>query len=980
MNVHKRVMASDSGRLIPRARAVATRAPSAHRRMTVSAAVSAILAAGAHASALAAQSADQVQGGGLLQASLTRAGSGGAGAAAVDLSKPVAFRIPPQSLATALVAFSAQAGMQFTAPAASMAGVSCPGVRGSFAPGVALQMLLRDTGFTARMVGAATVAISASDAAGGQSSPPASSSAAAKEGKSDSSGSFRVAQADQRTSGAAVAPSLEEVTVTATRRSESVLDIPYNISAVSALDLQSAASEDIAGLSTMVPGLQAPNEGLRGNVLPQFTIRGLNVSPNGESSNLPGGEAPLVSMYSDDTPLEANLKTTDLARVEVLRGPQSTLYGSGAVGGTVRLIHNQPDTTRSEFEVTVDASQTYHATGPSGSVDTIFNIPFSDSLALRGSAGWEGLSGFTDAISLINLNSAQQPILADPSSPLTSPATFKRKDGIDDGTEWYTRLSGLWKFSDSGRATLTYQHQQTYSGGFPYEEPGLQYEQGRYWRESGKYITDLASLDVSVNAGFATISSTSSFTNQTGKDVSDETGLIEELNPILYGNYPRVSSPLFDHDQIKTVTEELRFVSNGSGPLSWVAGMWYSYQYAENGTTAETIPGYAAWTALPGSGIPPYSTYDETLLAFGSTPPSMHLPNTPADGIYFYHAYTHFHDFAPLYGELTYHITPQWQVTGGGRLIIQSFANNIGEVLPVCGSACSESGTDPTGSLYAQSSTTFHEHVFKGNTSYEVAPATLLYYTYSQGFRRGGANGLPFGSCLFCVPESQLVYQPDFAINNEVGIKGRILTAATYTFTLYNIDWEHPQISGTEPVSGLLFIANAKSARSRGIESEVTVAIARGTSLTLGYAYTDAILTADFDVANGAIVGVSGDRLPGVSKQQINAAMDYSRPLSGDWSFIARADVAYRSDFWTETPHSIDAAILPGYTLLDLRAGADLGSTWRLEAYVDNVTNSQGISGFTYTKAFLPHNYAYFVSRPRTVGINVNYAFEGQKK
>ena len=128
--------------------------------------------------------------------------------------------------------------------------------------------------------------------------------------------------------------SLEEVTVTATRRAESVLDIPYNISAVTAVDLQNAGAVNVENLSTMVPGLQAPNEGMRGNELPQFTIRGLNVSPNGESSTLPGGEAPLVSMYSDDTPLEANLKMTDLARVEVLRGPQSTLYGSGAVGGT----------------------------------------------------------------------------------------------------------------------------------------------------------------------------------------------------------------------------------------------------------------------------------------------------------------------------------------------------------------------------------------------------------------------------------------------------------------------------------------------------------------------------------------------------------------------------------------------------------------------------------------------------------------------
>ena len=979
----RKQLARNPDRVIAHARGSAARI-GGHRMMTVSATVSAILAAAAHASAAPAalQSADQTLAvsNGLLQASLTRARATGVGAPAVEPSRLVTFEIPPQSLATALVAFSAQAGIQFTAPAASLADVPCPGVRGNFAPGAALQALLRNTGFTYRVVGAATVAISAADAASGVSAPPAPADTQTKEGKSSSSGTFRVAQADQRTAESAANSSLQEVTVTATRRSESVLDIPYNISAVTAVDIKSAGAVNVEDISSMVPGLQAPNEGLRGNELPQFTIRGLNVSPNGESSTLPGGEAPLVSMYSDDVPLEANLKVTDLARVEVLRGPQSTLYGSGAVGGTVRLIHNQPDTTRTEFQVSVDASQTYHATGPSGSFDTIFNIPFSDTLALRGSAGWAGYSGFTDAISVIALDSAQQPILANPNSPLTSAATFKRINGDDDGTEWYTRLAGLWKFADTGEATLTYQHQQTWAGGFPEETPGLHYEETRYWREWGKNDTDLVSLDASVNAGFATISSTSSFTNQREKSIGDETGLIEELDPILYGNYPRVSSPLFDYDQIKTLTEELRFVSNGAGPLTWVAGVWYSYQYAENGTSAETIPGYATWAALPGTGIPPNSTWDQTLLTFNATPPSMHLPNTPADGIYYYHAHTHFHDFAPLYGELTWHITPKWQVTGGGRLIIQKFSEAIGEVLPVCGAACSESQVDPTGSVYANSATTFHKQVYKGNTSYEVAPSTLLYYTWSQGFRRGGANGLPFGSCLFCVPESQLVYQPDLAVNNEVGIKGRLPGGGTYTFTLYNINWQNPQISGNEPISGLQFIGNATSARSRGIESEFAIPITRGLRVLLGYAYTDAILTANFSVANGAIVGASGDRLPGVSKEQANVSVDFTHPLSGDLAFNLRADLEYRSDFWTETPHSQDAAILPGYTFLNLHGGVDLGEAWKLEAYIENVTNARGITAFDYTKVFLPHNYAYIVSRPRTIGIDITYAFEGQKK
>lgn len=777
---------------------------------------------------------------------------------------------------------------------------------------------------------------------------------------------------------------LQEVTVTANRREESVLSVPYNISAVTGSQLQKSGAGDVQSLSTLVPGLQAPNEGLRGGQLPQFTIRGLNVSPNGDSSTTPGGEAPLVSVYSDNTPLEANLRMTDIARVEILRGPQSTLYGSGAVGGTVRLIHNQPDPTKTEFQVTVDGSQTQHAAHPSGSVDTIFNIPISDVMAVRGSAGWLGQSGYTDALSLVRLDSSQQPILADPSSPLTSGLTYQRQNGVDNGTVWYARLAGLYRFGDVGELNLTYQHQETYAGDFPYETPGLRYEQTRAFKESLNNKTDLVSLDVSIDFGFATASSTSSFTNQHDKGLSDLTGLIEELNPILYGNYPRVSSPIYTHDGIRTWTQELRLTSKDNGPLRWVAGAWYSYQFAENGSF-ETIPGYAAWTALPGTGSPagctafdpvscPEPTFDDVLRDFNATPPSNPLPGKPADGVFYYQADTHFHDFSPLYGEVSYHVTPKWQFTGGGRVIMQRFSEDILQIIPVCGAACTTSQEDPTGTLTANSATKFHKEVFKANTSYELAPDTLLYYTWSQGFRRGGANGLPTGTCLFCVPASQLTYEPDIAVNNELGIKGRVSQWATYSLTLFNINWQHPQISASEPVSGLGFISNAGTARSRGLESEISVRAGRHTQLTVGYAYTDAKLTSSFTVGSGSFVGESGDRLPGVSKHQVSAALDYDTPLVDALSFHAHADVAYRSDFWTETPRSADSALLSGFALVNARAGVALDDQWRVDAYVNNITNSQGISSYNYTAAFAPHNYAYVVARPRTVGIQLNYS------
>jgi outer membrane cobalamin receptor len=147
----------------------------------------------------------------------------------------------------------------------------------------------------------------------------------------------------------AVADDIDEIVVTATRRNVSLSDIPYNISAVGAADIAASGVTDLQGLTHMIPGLVAPDFGPRAsNINDTLTIRGLNASSvNAESQEI---AAPLVSTYVDETPLFANLKMTDIARVEVLRGPQGTLYGSGSVGGTVRMIHNEPDPTTTEFE------------------------------------------------------------------------------------------------------------------------------------------------------------------------------------------------------------------------------------------------------------------------------------------------------------------------------------------------------------------------------------------------------------------------------------------------------------------------------------------------------------------------------------------------------------------------------------------------------------------------------------------------------
>jgi outer membrane receptor protein involved in Fe transport len=779
----------------------------------------------------------------------------------------------------------------------------------------------------------------------------------------------------------AAADEMDEIVVTATRRSESVSDIPYNISAVGAADIANAGVTDLQGLTHMIPGLVAPDLGTRAsNINDTLTIRGLNASSvNAESQEI---AAPLVSTYVDETPLFANLKMTDIARVEVLRGPQGTLYGSGSVGGTVRMIHNEPDPTTTEFDVSTQASRTENAANPSESIDFIGNLPISDTMAFRGSGGYEKLAGFTDALSVATLGPNAQPVLADPGNPLTSPAVFTEQRGIDRSETWYARGALLWKPSDALKFTLSYQHQTDQSDGYSQTRPGYSNAQTLYMNQPGSFQTDLGAFDLSYDAGFATISSSSSYTSQSAFSQFDLTGLIESL-AAYYGNYPRILSPIIDISTDKAFTEEVRFVSKNPGPWDWVTGAYFSDR-KQTLEQEEPILGFASWSQLPGTGQPPgctvqnavtcpYPSFGDVIQYYkGGIRPSL---NPDPDLNFTLDRHVTFSDLA-AFNETSYHFTDKWQATVGGRIFWQHYDQSLVQTLPMCGPFCSESGTAANGLTADANAKGFRNQIFKLNTSYEIAAHTLIYATWSEGFRRGGVNALPTGNCYYCETTALLTYKPDEARNTEIGIKGALGRGSSYTFTLYNIDWKDPQIEAATVTGGFDFVTNGNTARSRGAEAELTLPVSDSTKLELGYSYTDAILTSSFE--RGVVpdlIGVSGDRLPGVSKQQVTAALEYSVPIDDTREFHARLDASYRSDFWTALPHSPTATDLPGFALLNARVGLGFAKAWRVDAFVTNLTNQEAATSVSTTPG-PAHDRADYVGRPRTAGLELHYSFK----
>jgi iron complex outermembrane recepter protein len=778
----------------------------------------------------------------------------------------------------------------------------------------------------------------------------------------------------------AVGDDMGEIIVTATRRNQTVADIPYNISAVAAADIADSGATDLQSLTQMIPGLVSPDLGSRaGNLNGTMTIRGMNASAVNYAQ--PSIAAPSVSQYVDETPLIANIKLTDIARVEVLRGPQGTLYGSGSLGGTVRSIHNKPDLTGASLEATTQVSGTANSANPSESIDTVLNLPLADSVALRGSAGYEKLAGFTNALSLAVLGPSDQPVLANVADPVNSPPVFTQRRGVDDSATWYGRVAALWKPTAGVEGILSFQHQTDRSDGFSQERPGYHAAQTLYLDQPGTFDTDLLAVDVSVDIGFATVSSSSSYTNQRSTGAIDETGLIENLHDF-YGNYPRSLSPILSKSGDRAATEEVRLVSKDSGLWDWVGGAYYSHR-AQNLNLVEPVYGFGAWSQLPGTGVPPGCTvYDPTTCPYptygdfvqyynGGVRPSL---EAYPDISFTLDRHVVFSDLA-TFGETSYHFTDKWQATAGARVFWQHYSQELAQTLPICGSICSESGTDPTGLTASSQGKGFRNHIFKLNTSYEVGQHTLLYATWSEGFRRGGVNALPTGPCVYCEPLALLTYKPDEAKNTEIGIKGALPRGSSYTFTLYNIDWTNPQIEAYTVTGGFDFATNGVTARSRGAETELSLHVADPVRINLGYSYTDARLTASFVQGYNDLVGFDGDRLPGVSKQQATIAIDVAQPIQNEMLLHARVDAAYRSDFWTSLPHSSTAVDLPGFTVLNARLGIELASTWRVEAFVNNITNQAQATAVS-TIPGPDHNRADFIGRPRTAGLRFSYSMQ----
>jgi len=748
---------------------------------------------------------------------------------------------------------------------------------------------------------------------------------------------------------------VQVVTVTAQGRSENVLKIPYNISVVKGKDLddnnitsQTDMLREVAGASVVSHDARASG------VVSDVTIRGLNVTPAAEG-DFQLSTTPTVSVYVDNTPTFANFILKDISRVEVLRGPQGTLYGSGSLGGTVRYIMNEPEFGSFYGKIDSSVSKTYNSGGTNNSEDIVLNIPLGGNVAMRLSAGREDNSGYIDYTNVYVLDAKGNPVA--PNGILSTQALTRSVPDANWSKIIYDRLSVLAKPTSDLKLELSYQRQSNNvgSGGSP--TIGLNGAGAPY----GPYQFGGVAFEADYDFGFATLSSNTSKYHQEGWSLGDNAGLYANHGFLTadYYNYPRPNPVAYRTSGDSALTQELRLVSKKGNAVDYVLGAYYQKQNL-TASDFDNINGFSEWAAV----------------AFPSAAPYY---NALGNNDFQYQRWQTFFDRA-VYGNLTWNFAPTMRVTGGVRSFRDDFSNYT----------LMAPGLNPPYNVPfpLKVDQPDSRSLFMGNFSWDLAPNQLFYTTISQGYRRGGTNAIPLtGAFAEADASAWQSYKPDTDINTEIGIKGAS-GELRYNVSLFDIKWHDIQLDTQTPIWGWFAAQNGGTAESRGLEMELSGKLGDAVRYSINYTYTDAKLTQDlYTPGSNLLEAPSGTQLPSVPKNTLSGSLSHVTRFDGGWSWTNRISASYQSSVTntvvTEGPEVItNAATFGGFSLFNISSSLS-GDNWNVTLFAKNLSNQLGITGALTNASFGTNPAVNFngsdskamITQPRTIGISGRYNF-----
>ncbi len=757
----------------------------------------------------------------------------------------------------------------------------------------------------------------------------------------------------------------EGIIVTATKRAAYLEDVPFSINAQTQDDIQKTGSQNLEDLARNVAGLSIQNLGPGQS---QVAIRGVSA---GQIVRDQPGVKEQVGVYLDESVISLSLFTPDLDlfdlnRVETLRGPQGTLFGSGSVGGTIRYITNQPKV--GVFEGVAEANlNAIDGGGVGGHLKGAINLPLGDRAAMRAVGYYTRYGGYIDALR--------------ESGGVTK--------NVNDGERYGGRIAIAFEPSDGIVITPRVIFQKITTGGFNRQEvynlyanpftttrPAITFDERQQYLLLDEGFSDrtlIGDLTVNADLGSVTLTSVTSYTDRdilVSRDASALTGSVSvDLG------YPDAGvllpSNLRDATDVKAFTQEVRLTSDSNGPLQWVVGGFYSNTdrvYAQRLPT----PGYDAFTdATLGAG-----TAAATNGSYG--------PDSPYNADLPYNLKQ-----VAVFGEATYDVTDAFHVTAGARYYDYK-----------------EERQFISGGLFANGDNQTDKTKSNGVTprvllSYEATDNLTFNAQAAKGFRLGGVND-PLNITLCTVADAAIFggfqsYDDETLWNYEAGLKYRkgpiSFNAAGFYTDISNLQTTLDAGSCSSRV-----VFNVPKAHTQGLELEFNFNPARGFALGVNGSVIDSKFDSTVLDGTGAVLGGirDGNRLPSVPKFQISTNASYTFPVGVSSEAYFAGSFQHVGSRYTQpsdqenNPRSFvsglpfggatgnDATIvdlkLPAYQIVNLNAGIDFDSGLSLIAYVNNVFDENALLSFDRERGGRAR-LSFMVNQPRTYGITVRQKF-----
>lgn len=758
--------------------------------------------------------------------------------------------------------------------------------------------------------------------------------------------------------------SLDEIIVTGTKRDSTIQDVPFSINAQTQEDIQRSGAVTLEDLSRNVAGLSIQNLGPGQS---QVSVRGVSA---GQVVRDQPGVKEQVGVYLDESVVSLSLFTPDLDlfdlnRVETLRGPQGTLFGSGSVGGTVRYITNQPvlGVTEGLIEGNVNAVAEDDS---GGHLKGAINLPLGETAALRAVAYHTEYAGFIDAIR----------------------EGGRREENVNGGSRTGGRVALLFQPNDAIRITprLVYQEIETdgfnrqevfnlYANPFTTTRPAVDFDEREQFLlldEAFEDQTFLADMTASVDFGPVELTTVTTYIDRdilVSRDASALSGSVS-VDLGFPASAVLLPSNLVDTTTLEQFSQEVRLASTGDAPFQWLVGAFYS-KVDRVYTQLLPTPGYdAATDAALGAG-----TSASVRNGFG--------PDSPYNAFLPYDI-----EQTAVFGEASYDFG-RLIVTAGGRFY-----------------DFSETRSFTSGGLFANGDRRTDTTESDGFTprvlvSYEASDNVTFNAQAAQGFRLGGVND-PLNIPL-CSPQDAAIfggfqsYEDETLWNYEAGVKSRF-GGFTLNSAVFYTDIENLQTTLDAGSCSSRIVFNVPEAHTAGIELELSTLL----SDNLEVGFSGSLVEAEFDSTvsdgTGAVIGGirEGNRLPSVPELQLSLNATYSFELGSRFPAYVTASFQHVGSRYTQasdqennprafvsglafggasgTQATIVDLELPSYELFNLSAGVEFDNGIEAVVYVNNAFDENPLLSFDRERGGRAR-LGYAVGTPRTMGVTVRRAF-----